>query len=124
MNMDIIRGHANTIRGQLTATNADTGVVTPLAVAQMDTITKIALVFNDDQKITTGDTGVALGAGKEFDHTVDKNNAILVVMLGAVPALGTMTGTHQKPHFDVWFSDVANGELPVLFEIAGEIRVL
>lgn len=114
---EIAVGHANSIRVQLTATNVDTGSITNLSVAQMNAITKVSLVLDSSNIITSGVGGIGLGAGEEFDQTTDTDNAILVMTLGSVTALTAMVDNYDEPHLDIYFSTVDSGLRPVKMKL-------
>lgn len=112
-------GHGGTILVQLQAENMETGITAPLPEVVMNTISRIQLVLASGVVIDSSTTGVGLGAGLPFDHTIDPAAAKLAVTVGGITQIVGMEGHYTCPHFDIYFG----GELPIYFA-APEIKII
>ena len=113
-------GHGGTVLLQLEAENMETGVTAPLPEAVMTTISRVKLVLASGVLIDSAASGVGLGAGLPFDHTVDPAEGKLALTLGGLPGLADNEGYYENVHLDIYYGSTA---WPIEFAMPG-IRVL
>jgi len=107
---EIFLGSGNIIDLQLTAENADTGVVSPLTQALMALITNCKLVF-DGIVVDSAADGVGLGADQVFDNVTNADDGILSITLGAQ---ALQAKTYRTCRLSVKFS---NADLPKVINL-------
>lgn len=100
-NFEIYLGHANIMDVQLTAQNADTGIVSPLTADQMALITSVSLILGS---VEINSDVAGFGINEPFDHITNAEQGIISLYMGeqTIP-----TGLYRKCHLAVTFSNAA-----------------